>query len=296
MQTRLSRADVPVETTWNLDDLFADDAAWESEVQAVDQPYGEMHRVRISEGAWFTAADAEQLAPRVIAAGFPLSLLAGGAAALPAWAWLLPLGLLWWLYPRRAWGDAPLFPTPRGAFDGLPAELPLADGARVLDAGCGLGHGLRALRRAYAHARLEGVEWSWPLAGLARLSLPGARVRRGDLWDHSWAGFDLVPAPRKHGARLGQGLRRDAVGRLAGESGVRDRRGGRAACAPLPRRPPAVAVPAAGARAAGLAAAGWSPPGGPSQVTRGRADKTGLERPIAPACDAHAVHGLQQSP
>ena len=37
----------------------------------------------------------------VIAAGFPLSLLASGAAgALPAWAWLLPLALLLLLYPR----------------------------------------------------------------------------------------------------------------------------------------------------------------------------------------------------
>ncbi|MFB2586573.1 ABC transporter permease [Herbiconiux liukaitaii] len=35
-------------------------------VQAVDQPYGEMHRVRVSEGAWFTDADETQLAPRVI--------------------------------------------------------------------------------------------------------------------------------------------------------------------------------------------------------------------------------------
>ncbi|CAH0210817.1 ABC transporter permease [Microbacterium sp. Bi128] len=34
--------------------------------QAVDQPYGEMHRVRMLEGEWFTAADAEQLAPRLI--------------------------------------------------------------------------------------------------------------------------------------------------------------------------------------------------------------------------------------
>ncbi|GLK16652.1 ABC transporter permease [Herbiconiux flava] len=34
--------------------------------QAVDQPYGEMHRVRISEGSWFSADDDEQLAPRVI--------------------------------------------------------------------------------------------------------------------------------------------------------------------------------------------------------------------------------------
>ncbi len=34
--------------------------------QAVDQPYGEMHRVRMLEGEWFTPMDAEQLAPRLI--------------------------------------------------------------------------------------------------------------------------------------------------------------------------------------------------------------------------------------
>lgn len=34
--------------------------------QAVDQPYGEMHRVRMLEGEWFTSADAAQLAPRLI--------------------------------------------------------------------------------------------------------------------------------------------------------------------------------------------------------------------------------------
>jgi oligoendopeptidase F len=37
MQARLSRADVPVDATWNLDDLFADEAAWEAEYQAVHQ-------------------------------------------------------------------------------------------------------------------------------------------------------------------------------------------------------------------------------------------------------------------
>ncbi len=34
--------------------------------QAVDQPYGEMHRVQMREGEWFTDIDAQQLAPRVI--------------------------------------------------------------------------------------------------------------------------------------------------------------------------------------------------------------------------------------
>lgn len=128
----------------------------------------------------------------VIAAGFPLSLGALGTAALPAWAWLAALLLLWLLYPKRAWCDAPLFPTPHAAFDGLAAALPLPAGARVLDAGCGLGHGLRALQRAYPQARLEGVEWSWPLALLARVRCAQAKVHRADLWASGWAGFDLV--------------------------------------------------------------------------------------------------------
>jgi hypothetical protein len=129
----------------------------------------------------------------VVAGGFPLSLLASGAAvALPAWTWLLALALVLLLYPRQAWRDAPLFPTPAGALDALALALPLPPGARVLDAGCGLGHGLRALRRAYPLARLEGVEWSWPLAWIARAACPRATVRRGDLWAGSWAGHDLV--------------------------------------------------------------------------------------------------------
>lgn len=129
----------------------------------------------------------------VVAAGFPASLLATGAAvALPAWAWLLPLALLWLLYPRNAWRDAPLFPTPAHALDALPAKVLLPDDARVLDAGCGLGHGLRALHRAYPRACIDGVEWSWPLALLARASCRFATVRRGDMWARSWSGYQLV--------------------------------------------------------------------------------------------------------
>lgn len=37
MYTRLSRAEVPVESTWNLDDLFVSESACESEYQAVDE-------------------------------------------------------------------------------------------------------------------------------------------------------------------------------------------------------------------------------------------------------------------
>ena len=42
MQTRLARADVPHESTWNLDDLFTSPAAWEAELQAVDAASAEV--------------------------------------------------------------------------------------------------------------------------------------------------------------------------------------------------------------------------------------------------------------
>jgi putative ABC transport system permease protein len=36
------------------------------QTQAVDQPYGEMHRVRLTEGEWFTPEDATLLAPALV--------------------------------------------------------------------------------------------------------------------------------------------------------------------------------------------------------------------------------------
>ena len=129
----------------------------------------------------------------IVAAGFPLSLLAsGGFAALPAWAWLLPLAALALAYPVTAWRDAPVFPTPRDALAGLDRHVSLAPSASILDAGCGLGHGLRALRAVWPQASLAGVEWSWPLTLATRLRCPWARVVRADMWRGSWAAHDLV--------------------------------------------------------------------------------------------------------
>ncbi len=129
----------------------------------------------------------------IVLAGFPLSLLALGAApALPAWAWPLALLPLLLAYPLRAWSDAPFFPTAHAALDGLQQQVQLAPGASVLDAGCGMGHGLRALQRVWPEAVLHGVEWSRPLAFITRLRMPSARVARGDMWAGSWAEHDLV--------------------------------------------------------------------------------------------------------
>ncbi len=132
----------------------------------------------------------------LIAGGFPLSLLLSaptlGLAAVPAWSWLVPLALLLLVYPLNAWRDAPLFPTPPDALLHLPQHAPLPPGAKVLDAGCGLGHGLQALQLAYPLASLHGLEWSWPLHWLCALRCPWATVRRGDIWAADWSGYDMV--------------------------------------------------------------------------------------------------------
>jgi len=131
----------------------------------------------------------------LIAGGFPLScflVLSEGAMELPAWAWLLALLLLMLVYPINAWRDAPLFPTPRRALQDLPQQVPLPANALILDAGCGLGHGLQALHSAYPDARLHGLEWSWPLRFACALRCPWARVRQGDIWKADWSAYDMV--------------------------------------------------------------------------------------------------------
>ncbi len=131
----------------------------------------------------------------LMAGGYPLSLLVSGAASgLSPWWWLLPLALLLLLYPLGAWRDAPLFPTPAGALEGLAQHVQLKPSARVVDAGCGLGAGLRELKRACAATpvHIEGLEWSWPLVLACRWLCPGVRVRRADIWAADWSGYDLV--------------------------------------------------------------------------------------------------------
>ena len=53
MQNRLARADVPVELTWNLDDLFASTALWEAELATLDAARAEVqpYQGRLGESA-----------------------------------------------------------------------------------------------------------------------------------------------------------------------------------------------------------------------------------------------------
>ena len=92
----------------------------------------------------------------------------------------------------HSWRDAPLFPTPLLALREVSRHASLAPGAALLDAGCGLGDGLRALRVAYPGARFFGIETSWPLRVMAAIRCPWATIRQGDIWREDWRNYDLV--------------------------------------------------------------------------------------------------------
>lgn len=127
-----------------------------------------------------------------LAAGFPLSCAIVYSVSIPLWLWPVSLlvGLL--LYPIRFWRDAPWFPTPSTALEKLSQLSCIPDRARVLDAGCGLGDGLIALRKAYPRAQYFGVEASLILVVFAKLRCRWARIRHGDMWCESWQEFSLV--------------------------------------------------------------------------------------------------------
>lgn len=178
---------------WPLPALLAWLLAWAAYV-------GAQQAGMAPAGAWLLAAASGALASLAVAGawrrlllatGFPLASLALGVSA-PPWLWLLAALPLLLAYPLKAWSDAPFFPTPSRALQQLADVLPLPAGARVLDAGCGLGHGLRALHRVWPQARVAGVEWSAPMAWLCARRCRFAQVQRGDMWGLPWGDMQLV--------------------------------------------------------------------------------------------------------
>ena len=179
---------------WPLPALLAWASAWAAWAGAValGLPSGLALTLGLCLGAALASRCQGLWRRGLAAAGFPLSaLILGLAGDLPAWAWLAVLLPLWLLYPVRAWRDAPYFPTPAGALSGLSAVV-TPNPTRVLDAGCGLGHGLLALRALWPDARIDGIEWSRPLSWAAAWRCPWARVRRADMWAADWSDYGLV--------------------------------------------------------------------------------------------------------
>ncbi|MBH9552760.1 class I SAM-dependent methyltransferase [Inhella gelatinilytica] len=114
------------------------------------------------------------------------------SAAIPAWIWLLSAVLILVLYPPNRWGEAPLYLTPASALSGVGLQLQLPSGGRGLDAGCGSGAGLRALRREWPQLVWSGTEASALLAQWTRWRCPWATIRCGDLWLDDWRSETLV--------------------------------------------------------------------------------------------------------
>ena len=179
---------------WPLPALLAWGSAWGLFMLSAHIGAGPMASVLLgaSLGVGWSLLGVSWWRRLLIGLGFPLSLAMSGLVALPGWAWLLPLALLLLIYPLNAWRDAPLFPTPAGALSELATVAPLPAGALLLDAGCGLGDGLKALRQAYPRAQLHGLEGSWPLRALSALRCPWARIRQGDIWRADWRPYALV--------------------------------------------------------------------------------------------------------
>jgi hypothetical protein len=111
---------------------------------------------------------------------------------VPSWVWLIPLAALVVTYPVQSWADAPFFPTPHKALIGLAKKISLSENAKILDAGCGLGHGLRELHKEYPSSQFEGIERSVLLTKICSLWCPWAKIRNGDIWDADWSIYDMV--------------------------------------------------------------------------------------------------------
>ena len=189
---------------WPLPALAVWVLAWAAHIYMQRQGWGPLWAfllpmdLGILAAVWAARRGQSRARQALLVAGFPVSwlLLALPSVTLlpdlPAWLWLVALGGLLCLYPLRSWRDAPVFPTPWDALRELPVHIPLPSGTRVLDAGCGAGDGLRALRLAYPEALLTGVEFSRPLSWVARWRCPWAQVWCADMWAHDWSPYGLV--------------------------------------------------------------------------------------------------------
>jgi len=203
----VSRLVAPWWRRWPLPAVYAWGGGWGLMLAAswLGWPAGGALVLGVAPALWFQAWVAAGWRRWMVLGGLPLLMvITAGVSAVGSWGWLgLALALLV-LYPLQAWRDAPVFPTPRNALQGLAEELSLAPGGAILDAGSGLGHGMQALRQAFASARIQGVESSLVLVLLSRWRLrraighnrrstvPPCKVIRGDMWSCPWGGFDLV--------------------------------------------------------------------------------------------------------
>jgi hypothetical protein len=125
---------------------------------------------------------------------FPISYCAlWMSLSAPSWIWgAMAIGGAM-VFPKLDRMSAPLWRSPAEVSTALGVALAHLeiDPTKVLDPGCGLGDGLTALRSALPRAEIEGIEAAWLPWLIARWRF-GDTVERGDMWDKSWARYDMV--------------------------------------------------------------------------------------------------------
>ena len=181
--------------TWPLPALLAWGSSWLIFKALLSVGLGETIALVLAAfwGGFLSRFGHTPMRKALIVLGFPMSMVVSSSTlSVPPIAWLFLLGLIVLIYPRKAWRDAPLFPTPKQALREMPEHITLPAGARILDAGSGMGDGLIALRQAYPRAELHGVEMSWPLRVLSAMRCSFARIRQGDIWLVDWRSFDVI--------------------------------------------------------------------------------------------------------
>ncbi|MFM2092072.1 MAG: hypothetical protein RLZZ127_2561 [Planctomycetota bacterium] len=122
---------------------------------------------------------------------FPVLVVAGSGAPVPAWAWLAAAAGAALVFGGGVLTRVPLYLSNQAAVEALAELLPPGGGA--MDLGCGTGTVVAGLRRRRPDARVAGIEaspgtWLW-----ARLRC-GRGIAFGSLWEAKLDGVDLAYA------------------------------------------------------------------------------------------------------
>ncbi len=125
--------------------------------------------------------------------GFPLSsFLLQINQASSSVGWLMPLFILLLIYPPNSWKDAPIFPTPSNALNGLNFILDLKNNSKILDFGSGTGNGIRAILKEWPNSYVFGVENSILFYLFTKFKYPKATIIFKNMWDVHLSNFNVL--------------------------------------------------------------------------------------------------------
>lgn len=130
------------------------------------------------------------------AAFVPVVVLAFNLGIAPA-SYLLAFAIFWLIFRDNTTERVPLYLSSTRCWQAIGDELEAQAPIRFLDAGCGLGGGLRTLARRFPESQFDGIEsaplpylYAWFLAR----KLPNCRVLWGNFRDMDFNPYDVVYA------------------------------------------------------------------------------------------------------